>query len=115
MLKITQASLGKLLIGMALFLSFALTFNGGIGETFVNYSFFTSALLILCLGVCKLIGAARKLIFTLGGLSIVFYLPLIWQRFNFRYGLDSGGLYFDLVILAIVALSTLYTPSKAEQ
>ena len=115
MLKITQASLGKLLIGMALFLSFALTFNGGIGETFVNYSFFTSALLILCLGVYKLIGAARKLIFTLGGLSIVFYLPLIWQRFNFRYGLDSGGLYFDLVILAIVALSTLYTPSKAEQ
>jgi O-antigen ligase len=113
MLKITHASLGILLILIALFLWFALAFNGGVGETFVNYSFFTSAFLILGLGISKIAGAPNKVAVSLGIAGVILYMPMIWQRFNFKSGLDNGGLCFDLVIMVIVILSVLFKPNKA--
>lgn len=113
MLKITQVSLGILLILIALFLLLAMAFNGGVGETFVNYSLLASALLILGLGTSKIDDAPHKESITLGVLSVILYLPMIWQRFNCKFGLDSVGLYFDLVIMVIVILSVLFKPNKA--
>lgn len=115
LITITQTSLGILLILQGLFLWFALAFNGSVGETFVNYSFFTSALFMLITGGLKIANSNWQKIAIFGGLSIVLYLPMIWQRFQFRSGTDSPGLYFDCGVILVLVFSILFKPNKFRQ
>ena len=115
MLKITQESVGVLLILIAFFLWFSLVFSGGVGVTFVNYSLFVSALLIFWLGISSITEAPRKVVLLLGTLSIFFYIPVILQRFDFKFGLDSAGLTLDLIIIIFVFIATRYKTDKSKQ
>lgn len=36
--------------------------------------------------------------------ALLCYIPMIWQRFNFTFGIDSGGLYFDIAIVAFMVI-----------
>ena len=112
---ISQSALGTLLIVQGLFLLFALAFNGSVGETFVNYSFFSSACAMLITGGLKIAKANWRIIAGVGLASIILYLPMIWQRFNFRSGTDYTGLYFDLGIITIMLISILCKPNQCKQ
>jgi len=94
-----------------------LLFNGTVGETFVNYSFFVSAFLMISGGIFSTAKSASYTYLTRITLvlALISYLPMVWQRFNFTFGIDRGGLYFDvgilLYIIALIAYSLL--PRKA--
>jgi len=103
--------LGLILILQGLFLLFALAFNGGVGEPFVNICFFISAVLMIVLGITKFFKTQRSTALWLGLAAIVFYLPMIWQRFNFSFGPDAGNLSFDTWIVGVVLLSSLGKPN----
>jgi hypothetical protein len=75
---ISQAALGTLLIVQGLFLLFALAFNGSVGETFVNYSFFSSACAILITGGLTIAKVNWRVTMGVGIASITLYLPMIW-------------------------------------
>jgi hypothetical protein len=96
--------MGIVLIFLGLFLWFALAFNGGVGEQFVNYSFFISALLMITSGLIKTITSKYEMSrnFCIGALLL--YLPMVWQRFNFNFGIDMGGFYFDIAIVTFMVI-----------
>jgi hypothetical protein len=98
---------------LGLFLLFALAFNGSVGETFVNYSFFTSATLMIAFGSSKIAKAKYSITMSLGIASTMFYLPMIWQRFNFSYTDISEGIYFDFWVIAILLVSLICKPNKS--
>ena len=98
---------GIVLIVQGLFLWFALAFNGGVGETFVNYSFFASALLMIILGASMFTKANKQFSLSLGIACVVLYLPMIWQRFNYKSFVDIGALMFDIIIIGLVVGSVL--------
>lgn len=106
-----QLLLGTFLILQGLFLLFALAFNGGVGETFVNYSFFASALLMIVFGGLKIAEAKWPICVIFGLVSLVLYLPMIWQRFNFGFGTDTTGLYFDAWVIVILLVSLISKPN----
>ncbi len=108
-----QSVFGVVLIVIGLFLLFALAFNGSVGETFVNYSFFTSALLIIAFGISKLATVKYSISMVLGIGSIVFYLPMVWQRFNFQYTNVSNGVFIDLGIIAILLTALIVKPNTS--
>ena len=108
MLKITEKDLGVLLIAQGLFLLFALAFNGTVGETFVNWSFSLSGLSMIACGSFKIAKADFKVMAMFGLVSLVFYLPMIWQRFNYSSSIDVIGLCFDIWIIAIAIITIIY-------
>ena len=93
------------LIPLGLFLWFALLFNGGVGTELVNIAFFSSGLFMIVSGVFTLVRKKTHKITELTFVAIAFisYLPMVWQRFAFGSGIDSGGLVFDTIILAYLA------------
>lgn len=100
-LTISSIDLGVLLILTALFLWFALAFNGSVGSTLVNYSLFSSAFFMLILGVLKIINAPKKALHIFGSLTIILYLPLIWQRFDTNW-YELSILCFDFALVSMV-------------
>lgn len=102
---IIQSILGAILILQGLFLWFALAFNGSVGEELVNFSFFISAMLMIICGGLKISGTKRTITNHFCLASIVFYLPMIWQRFDSCYGIDSAGFSFDIWIIIIMFIS----------
>lgn len=108
-----QSVLGVVLVVLGLFLLFALAFNGSVGETFVNYSFFISAVLIIAFGISKIATVKNLVSMTLGIGSIVFYLPMIWQRFNFQYTDVSNGVFIDVWIIGILFTALIVKPNKS--
>ncbi len=96
--------MGIALISLGLFLWFALAFNGSVGEQFVNYSFFTSALLMVISGAIKIIKSKSELSRYICIVALFCYLPMIWQRFNFQFGTDWGGFYFDIAIVTFMII-----------
>ncbi len=96
--------MGIALIGLGLFLWFALAFNGGIGEPFVNYSFFTSALFMIIAGSMRIVKSKPNIARILCEIALVAYMPMIWQRFNFTFGTDWGGFYFDIAIVVFMLI-----------
>lgn len=109
-IRILQTVAGVVLIVVGLFLWFALAFNGSVGEDFVNYSFFTSAALMIAFGASKIANTKYSISIFLGMGSVILYLPMIWQRFNFSYTNVSDGIYFDFWVVAILLLSLLLKP-----
>lgn len=112
MMALAQIGLGIILIIQGLFLWFVLAFNGGVGESFVNYSFFVSALLMIILGGVKFFKSKRSISLILGLASIAFYLPMIWQRFDYKYGPDTGSLSFDTWVIGILLYACINKPNK---
>jgi hypothetical protein len=107
--------MGIAFILIGLFLWFALAFNGGVGETFVNYSFFTSALFMIITGALATTKSNRKAARNLCSIALVCYLPMIWQRFNYSFGADWGGLFFDIIFVVLMVIFLLKKPNKAPQ
>ncbi len=105
MVTVIQSILGEILIFQGLFLWFALAFNGSVGEQFVNYFFFTSALLMIICCVLKISGTKWSVTSRLCLASIIFYLPVIWQRFDFHSGMYSSDFYFDVWVIVILLIS----------
>jgi len=90
--------MGIALIFLGLFLWFAQAFNGSVGNTFVNYSFFTSALLMVIAGLFYIGKIKWQVTRIICVLALIAYLPMIWQRFNFSHSVDSGGFTFDILV-----------------
>jgi len=104
-----------MLIG--LFLWIALAFNGSVGTDFVDRSFVASGLLMIMTGVSVSLKANWKLVRILGLLSLLTYLPMVWQRFNFQMGVSWTGIAFDLAIagfLIVVIVKKTGKSLKAE-
>ena len=101
------------LILLGIFLLFALLFNGSVGETFVNYSFFASALLMVIAGSVRISNVGCKYVRVLCVLALSLYAPMIWQRFNFKFGTGSGGLFFDISIVVFLLAVIASKPNQS--
>ena len=107
--------MGITFIIIGLLLWFALVFNDGVGETFVNYSFFASALFMIITGALATTKSNWKAARNFCSIALVCYLPMIWQRFNFSFGPDWGGLFFDIIFVVLMVIFVLKKPNKAPQ
>jgi hypothetical protein len=109
--KIIQTIFGVISILLGLFLLFALVFNGSVGERFVNYSFFLCGLFLIIFGCSKLTIAASNVSASLGLISIVLYLPMVWQRFNFCET-DITNVKFDVLIIMFIIVAIGFKGKK---
>jgi len=96
--------MGIVLIFIGLFLWFTLAFNGSVGETLVNYAFFTSALFMIIAGSLRIALSNSNSSNIICGIALFCYLPMIWQRFNFKFGTDWFGLCFDIAFVLFMLL-----------
>ena len=94
--------IGLILIG--LFLWFTLAFNGSVGETFVNYAFFLSALFMVIAGSLRVALSNSVTSKFVCVAALVCYLPMIWQRFNFKFNADWVGFCFDLIFVLFMII-----------
>lgn len=104
--------MGIILIVIGFFLCFTLAFNGGIGTPFVNYSLLISAMLMVTGGILRLIYIKWLVVRSIAIVSLICYLPVIWQRFNFGSNVDWIGLYFDIAIIVFVLFFVFIEPEK---
>ncbi len=109
--RLIQTFFGVISVLLGLFLMFALAFNGTVGERFVNYSFFLSGLLIIIFGCSKLRIVTNTVSVSLGLVSIVLYLPMVWQRFNYCET-DIAGLEFDVFIIIFIIAAIAFKAKK---
>jgi hypothetical protein len=100
---------------LGLFLWFVLAFNGGIGETFVNYSLFSSALFMIISGVLAIFNSTLNIARIFCALALTCYAPVIWQRFNFSSTPDWGGLSFDVVFIVLMIIFIIRNPNKSSK
>lgn len=107
--------MGIALIILGLFLWFVLAFNGSVGETFVNYSFFASALFMIVAGLLKIVIPNRIESRAVCGIALLFYVPMIWQRFNFKFDTDWVGFYFDLAFVIFMLIFMYRKPNSSIQ
>ena len=105
--------MGIALIILGLFLWFALLFNGSVGEPFVNYSFFASALFMVITGSLKIAKAESKIVRSFCAAALLTYIPMIWQRFSFTFGTDWIGFYFDIGIVVFMLIFISSKPNKS--
>lgn len=96
--------MGIALIFIGLFLGFTLAFNGGVGETFVNYAFFTSALFMIIAGSLRIALSISNGSSIICGIALFCYIPMIWQRFNYKFGTDWIGLCFDIAFVLFMLI-----------
>ncbi|MDY6867803.1 MAG: hypothetical protein SVT56_07840 [Chloroflexota bacterium] len=82
--------MGIALIVIGFFLLFAFAFNGSVGTDFVDKSFVTSAILLMVTGVVVLLKANWNVVRVFCVISLLSYSAMIWQRFNFSFGVDRG-------------------------
>lgn len=85
------------------FLWFAIMFNGGVGEGLVNLSIFTSSLFMIITGI-SIRNSNKKNALVFCSIALLCYTPMIWQRFDCCFGTDWGGLYFDIVFIALMLI-----------
>lgn len=107
--------MGITFIFIGLFLWFALAFNGGVGEEFVNYSFFASGLFMIIAGALATTKIYRKAARNFCYLALICYLPMIWQRFVYSSGPDVVGLFFDIIFVVIMIIFILKKPNQTSQ
>ncbi|RKZ48888.1 MAG: hypothetical protein DRQ48_02095 [Gammaproteobacteria bacterium] len=96
--------MGIVLIFLGLFLWLALAFNGTVGNTFVNYLFFISAALMVIAGFFSMNKTKWKITRNICTASLITYLPMIWQRFNFKYDVDWVGFKFDVIVVIVLLI-----------
>jgi hypothetical protein len=105
--------MGIALIVIGFFLLFAFAFNGSVGTEFVNKSFVSSAILLMITGVVVLLKANWNIVRVFSVISLLTYSPMIWQRFNFSFGVDWGGLVFDIGLVIFVIYLIIKKPNKS--
>jgi uncharacterized membrane protein YphA (DoxX/SURF4 family) len=64
-------------------------------------------------GVMKILGRSFKFFQISCSIALVLYLPMIWQRFNFNFGIDIVGLYFDIFIAAFLIFCITRKPNNS--
>jgi hypothetical protein len=89
-------------IGIGLFVLFAVAFNGGLGSSLVTCSACASAASLISAGVVMLRSEGHKAVVPLLAVAALAYLPVIYQRFTWSWGIDWGGLVFDALLVAFV-------------
>jgi len=99
--------MGITLIFFGLFLWFAYAFNGSVGNLLVNYSFLASALFMVIAGTLRTITSKNTISRYFCIAALICYLPMVWQRFNFKYGTDWVGFYFDVAIILFMLVFIL--------
>ena len=104
--------MGVTLVALGLFLWFALAFNAGVGEPFVNYLFFASALFMVIAGCLQIFSSYWRAARFFCVAALASYLPMIWQRFNSMFGPDWFGLLIDIVIVVYLLKSITRIPDK---
>jgi hypothetical protein len=92
-------------IGVGLFMLFAVAFNGGLGSTLVTYSACASATSLILAGAAAFKTERHKAVFPLLAVAALAYLPVIYQRYTWRWGIDWGGLVFDALFVAFLLYS----------
>lgn len=92
------------LISLGFWLLFMLAFNGTVGEKFVNYSFFSSAVLMIISGAITKISSRSVVPLYFIIVALCCYLPMIWQRFQFDFGINWAGLSFDMAVVIFMAV-----------
>jgi len=106
--------MGGTLILLGFFLWFAMAFNGGVGETFVNYSAFVSGLFMVVSGVLAITNSGTIYIRILTMLALICYGAIVWQRFHFTFGTDWVGFVFDgIYIVCMLAAIIRSNPNKS--
>ena len=107
--------MGIALIVLGLFLWFSLAFNGGVGKPFVNYSFIASALFMVIAGSMKFAKFNHGVTRIFCAAAFLGYLPMIWQRFNFDFGINWVGFSFDIAIVVFLLIAISSKSNKAPQ
>ena len=87
------------LIVFGLFFLFAYAFNGSSGLPVIDYSFLSSAALLIIAGIFNIDKQGRNFSGYIILLGLVSYLPMVWQRFIWEFGPDWPGFILDLVII----------------
>jgi len=105
--------MGITFIFLGSFLWFSMAFNGGVGETFVDFSFFASALFMIITGSLTITNSNWKTVRNFCSMALICYLPMIWQRFNFSFSTDWGGLFFDIIFVVLMVVFILKKPNKS--
>lgn len=105
--------MGIVLVLLGLFLWFALAFNGSVGVKFVNYTFFASALSMLIAGSIRIVHGNLKSFQVFCSIALALYIPMIWQRVNFNFGVDLFGLIFDIFIVIFLTFCITHKPNKS--
>ena len=102
-----------ILVLLGLFLLFAFAFNGSVGVTFVNYTFCASALSMLIAGSIRSVRGNLKSVQVFCSMALALYLPMIWQRFNFSFSVDSVGLTLDIFIVLFLTFCITRKPKES--
>ena len=100
--------MSETLITLGCFLWFALLFNGGIGPDWVNYSAFTSGMMMIVTGFA--IGRKMDEVFIriTSGIAISCYGAVIWNRL--RLGADGWFAWlFDAAFVLMLLAAMLQT------
>ena len=105
--------MGIILVMLGLFLLFAFAFNGSVGVTFVNYTFGASALSMLIAGSIRSVRGNLKSVQVFCSMALALYLPMIWQRFNFSFSVDSVGLTLDIFIVLFLTFCITRKPKES--
>ena len=105
--------MGIALILIGFLLWFALAFNGSVGTDFVDQSFFTSGLFMVIAGIAISLRTNWNIVRVMCALSLITYMPMIWQRFNFIYGVDWGGFVLDLAIAVFLIFVIVKKPNQS--
>ena len=105
--------MGITLIIVGLFLLFAFGFNGSVGTDFVNSSFVTSAWLMILAGTLRTTNLNWKAARITCIAALIAYLPMIWQRFNYKFSVDEAGLLFDIMFVVLMVAFIYNKPNKA--
>lgn len=95
-------------IWIGLFILFAVAFVGGLGSAIYTYAACASAIALIAAGLLSFKAESRWTVFFLLGVSALVYVPVIFQRFTWRWGPDWGGLILDAMYVSFV-LTFLYT------
>jgi len=66
-------------------------------------------------GALRIAKSGAKIVRYFCAAALVAYMPMIWQRFNFTFGTDWGGFYFDIGIVIFILVVIASKPNKAIQ
>ena len=72
-----------------------------------------AALFMVIAGGLRIANANWKIARNICAIALVTYIPMIWQRFNFSFGTDTGGLYFDIGIVVFMLIFIANKPNKS--
>lgn len=89
-------------ISIGLFILFAVAFVGGLGGAIYTYAACASAIALICAGLLSFKAKSRSPVLLLLGIAAFVYIPVIFQRFTWRWGPDWAGLVFDVIYVSFL-------------